>query len=131
MSDFAIRDIAASVWTAFAFGAAIVGLHAWWFVESAHQADVISGFGVSLAVLGILVAAQPLIDTGIRKTARQQTGLISDERRRELEEQAHVVEAKAARRVFQEQVCGAGLVAVGTLLNGYAPALARLFSLSV
>ena len=127
----AFRDIAASVWTSISLGAVLCGLHVWWFVQSDHKADVISGFGVSLAVLGILVAAQPLINIGIRKTARRQSGLISEDRQRELDEQAHIVEEQAARRVFQEQVCGAGLIAIGTLLNGYAPAIARLFAFPV
>lgn len=118
-----LRRIAASIWTATLIGMVLVALHGWWLVESRHKADVISGFGVSIAVLGIFVAAQPLIRAGIVTTARWQFGLV--------EEIVSIEEADAAKRVFKERVYGVVLVAIGTLLNGYAPAIARLLGLSV
>ena len=118
-----LRRVAASIWTAALIGLGLVLLHGWWFVESRHKADVISGFGVSIAVLGIFIAAQPLIRAGIVTTARWQFGLV--------EEIVSIEEADAAKRVFKERVYGVVLVAVGTLLNGYAPAIARLLGLSV
>lgn len=126
-----LRTLAADIRTAVTLGAAILALHGWWFTRSNHKADVISGFGVSVAVLGILVAAQPLMKTGIETTARRQVGLVSKERERELEENADAVAEKAARRLFLEEVVGGSLIAVGTLFNGYAMAIARLFSLPV
>lgn len=125
------RALAADIRTAFALGVAILALHSWWFIRSEHKADVISGFGVATAVLGILVAAQPLMKVGIETAARRQVGLVSKERKQEIEKNADAVAEKAARRLFLEEVVGGSLIAVGTLFNGYAMALARLFSLPI
>ena len=126
-----LRAVIADIRTALALVAANTVLHGWWFVESDHKADVISGFGVSTAVLGILVAGQPLIKVGIATAARRQVGLHSEERKEEIESQADAVADRVAKRLFRTEVVGGGLIAVGTLFNGYATAIARLFSLPV
>ena len=94
------RTLAADIRTAAFFGFAILALHGWWFICSEHMADVISGFGVSTAVLGILVAAQPLMKVGIETTARREVGLVSKEREQEIKDDADAVAKRAARRLF-------------------------------
>ena len=67
-----IRKLFASDWTAAAVGALILLVHAFWFARSQYHADVISGFGVAIADLGVFVTAQPFIRQGITRTAHQQ-----------------------------------------------------------
>ena len=53
-----MRKVLASNWTAAALGTAIIVLHVVWLSRTAYKADVISGVGVALADLGVLVTAQ-------------------------------------------------------------------------
>ena len=70
-----MRRIIASEWTAAALTVAVVALHFWWFVHSAKQAEVLSGLGGALTIIGVFVAAQPYIRKGLIETAREQIGL--------------------------------------------------------
>ena len=118
-----IRRLFASDWTAVAIGALILILRALWFVRSGYRADVISGFGVALADLGVFVTAQPFIRQGITRTAHQQYD-VSETKPKDLSASAEVAE----RHVLKERVVGVVLIAVGTLFNGYAGALDHLLS---
>ncbi len=119
-----IRRLFASDWTATAIGAVILVLHAFWFAHSQYRADVISGFGVALADLGVFVTAQPFIRQGITRTAHQQYNVDSETKPKDLS--APVDEAE--RHVLKERVVGVVLIAAGTLFNGYAGALDHLLS---
>ena len=116
----------ASEWTA--LGALVVVLlcHAAWFEVSDHQGDVLTGLGGSMTLVGVFVAAQPYIRKGLAKTAREQAGLESL-----VDASAHQEEAEseALRHVVQERIAGVTLIGVGSLLNGYGLAIARLFGL--
>ena len=112
----------ASEWTAAGIGIVSFVVHVLWFQEADHQAEVLSGFGGALTVLGILVAAQPYIRKGVRQAGREQAGLtepMGDQKRPEDEP----AEIEGIRHVIKERIVGVLLVAIGSLLNGYGPAL--------
>jgi hypothetical protein len=120
------KGFLSSEWTAAAIGLVGLTLHLWWFVDSYHQGDVLTGLGGFLAALGIYIAAQPYIRKGVVETAREQVGLDNGANSQIKEEEA---EQEGVRHVLKERVVGVILIACGSMLNGYGMELARLFSL--
>lgn len=125
-----MRGLFSSEWTAVGIGAVMLLLHGWWFWTSNHQAEVLSGFGAALTVLGVFVAAQPYIGKGLYETAREQVGICNPGDSPRLEPlQDEETESEGVRHVLKERVYGVILISVGSVLNGYGPALARALSL--
>lgn len=125
-----VRTIFASEWLVATLCIILLLLHIWWFVVSAHQGDVLSGLGGCLAALGIFVATQPYIRKGLLETAREQAGLHHPgERHEEGSARQGEAEEEGVRHVVKERVVGVALIAVGSMLNGYGPAIAHLLLL--
>ena len=125
-----MRRIIASEWTAACLTIFVIAFHAWWFGHSAKQAEVLSGLGGALTILGVFVAAQPYIRKGLIETGREQIGLHPPgETQRQMHDEEEDAEAEGVRHVLQERVAGVILISLGSLLNGYGPAIASWFSL--
>lgn len=122
-----LRRVTASEWTAAVLGALVVAAHVYWFVASEHQAEVLSGLGGSLTVLGILVATQPYIRKGVRQAGREQAGL--EDNAGGVREREGDAEYEGVRHVIKERVVGVVLIGSGSLLNGYGPAIASVLHL--
>lgn len=123
-----LRRLLASPRSTVVLGVSLLILHVIWFESTAHQPDVISGLGVSMEVLGALIAAQPLASRGIDQTARLQAGLHNRPQSLDEKKEEQVLD-KTKKHVWQERVVGVGFLAMGTLLNGYANAIGRLLQL--
>ena len=69
-----LRRSLTSYWTAAILGLVLLGVYIAWGVwwEPGKRGEVVTGFGASLVVLGIFLAAHPFIRAGIRKTAASQ-----------------------------------------------------------
>lgn len=125
-----MRRFIASEWTAAGLTVFVVGLHVWWFEKSAKQAEVLSALGGALTVLGVFVAAQPYIRKGLIETAREQIGLHPPgETQRQMHDEESDAEFEGVRHVVQERVAGVLLISLGSLLNGYGPAIGSWLSL--
>lgn len=132
------RRIALSYWTILAIGIVLLLFHAWWFVATSatRRPEAVSGFGASVAALGIYMAVRFFLRKGIRRGIEEMTGhamppllgiFASDGYHAEREAQRPQVR----RDVIAERVIGVFLIAIGTLLNGYAAPVARALSLIV
>lgn len=124
------RTILASEWLAAALGVSLLLLHLFWLSRSEHQSDVSSGLGGALAALGIYIATQPYIRKGLTETAREQAGLDQPgERHKQANARQDEAEGEGVRHLVKERVVGVLFIAVGSVLNGYGPAIGHWLAL--
>lgn len=125
-----MRRVALSYWTVCLIGLALFGVHAWfWSSYPAHRAEVISGFGAALIVLGLWVAARPFIRSGLAVMVGQampplQGAFLDGDLRGHQRREA--MRPQVRRDVIAERIIAVLVIAVGTLLNGYAAPLVRV-----
>nr|AGO88406.1 protein of unassigned function [Methylobacterium oryzae CBMB20] len=110
----------------------------WWLLDPKHHGEVVTGFGASLIVLGVWIAAAPYIRTGfaalVEKTMPRSNRSFMGKTRTPEEREAERVAREAERKkvaadLAAERFVAAGAVVVGTILNGYGSTLVRLFGL--
>jgi len=116
-------------WTVLAVGIVFLLLHAQWFIRVSpnHQAEVVSGFGAVLIVLGIWLVALPFLRKGIEKATADAmppplSGFLVPP---EYDESREAQRPQARRDVMDEQVFGVITIVIGTILNGYATPIAH------
>lgn len=131
-----MRRLATSNWIAAVLGMTIVAVHVAWAVwwEPTKRGEILTGFGASLIVLGLLVAARPFLTTGLeaaidREASAAPSPILSGARTDDPDLLRRRAEAKGY--ILAERVVAVLLIAGGTLLNGYGPPLVRLFGLEV
>ena len=123
------KRVALSYWTAVAIGLALLTLHAWWFAgcRAMPRAEVVSGFGAAMTVLGVFVAARPFIRMGVAGMASSLVytpgpGFLIDDEGVVLGQMQAAHQARARQLepdVRAERIVAVLVAAAGTLLNGY------------
>lgn len=134
-----MRRLALSYWTPIALGIVLLGLHLAWAIwwEPARRGEIATGFGASLIVLGLLVAARPYIRAGREGMYAQARPrhpgafAISNDASVRFRERVEATEPERRRDVDAERIYAIAVIVAGTLLNGYGPALVRLCGLEV
>lgn len=129
-----LRRLALTYWTPVAAGLVLLGLHLTWAIrwEPTKRGEILTGFGACLIVLGLLVAARPLIGSGLAGAAAQaapiaRAAILSGERINDPDLMAR--RARARSDIAAERVVAVIVIAIGTLLNGYGSPLVRWFGL--
>lgn len=129
-----LRRLATSNWTAITLGLTILALHVAWAVwlEPTRRGEIVTGFGASMIVFGLLVAARPFLTTGLeaavdREASAGPAAVLSGGRT----DDPDLLRRRAEARdyIFSERVVAVLVIAGGTLLNGYGSPLVRLFGL--
>ena len=115
-------------------GVAIVLHVRWYTVDKGQGAEIVSGFGAVLVVLGVFVGSRPYIRAGVG-------GLVSAALPRPpivpigggfpkmMVEQIRAERPRVVLDVLAERVIAVAVVVAGTLLNGYGPLVARMLHL--
>jgi hypothetical protein len=134
-----MRRLALSYWTPPLAGLVLLALHLVWAIrwEPGRRGEIATGFGACLIVLGLLVAARPYIRAGregMYAQARPRhpgSFAIPHEATVRFRERVAATEHERRRDVDAERIYAVVVIVVGTLLNGYGPALVRLFGFEV
>ena len=137
-----MRRLALSYWTPILAGLVLLGLHLVWAIrwDPARRGEIATGFGACLIVLGLVVAARPYVRAGRGATVAHNMppldGLFLGPDQTAEEMEAEIAEREAervriAKDVVAEREVAVVVIAIGTLLNGYGPALVRLLGLEV
>ena len=129
----------ASYWTAGIAWAVMTALHGRWLWRSAHAGEVLSAYGAGLVVLGIGVAARPLIRQGLSSavqaampTYQGYTGFPGRKIPSMSEQlQIEALRPMVRREVIAERVVAVSVIVAGTLLNGWGAPLARRWGLLI
>lgn len=132
-----LRRVALSHWTPILAGVVLLGLHVAWAIrwEPTKRGEVVTGFGACLIVLGLLVAARPYLRAGRNAAADQAMSpllgafAIPAAESIRYHERREAGRPQVRRDVIAEREIAVGVIAVGTLLNGYGPPLVRWLGL--
>jgi hypothetical protein len=123
-----------SYWSTLCVGVIVLVLHVFWFVQTAHRAEVISGLGASIIALGIWIGARPYIRSGIAiATARAMPPIrgvfMGGPNATEYNLKRESMRPQVRRDVIAERVIAVIAVVLGTLVNGYSASIVRLLGL--
>lgn len=129
-----LKLLALSYWTPILVGLALLGLHLAWAIrwDPARRGEIVTGFGASLIVLGLFVAARPYIRAGREGMYAQARPrhpgafAVSHEATVRFREHVDATERERRRDVDAERIYAVAVIVVGTLLNGYGPVLVRI-----
>ena len=131
-----MKRLAVSYWSVTLVGAVLFGLHAWWWsARPAQRGEIVSGFGATLIVVGLWVAARPYIRAGVQGIAEAQ--IQAPQFLPDLDEEGRIIaQTQAAYRqkveaakpdVRAERVIAVVVIVIGTGFNGYGAPLVRVF----
>lgn len=127
------RPFVLPYWILLLAGAGLLGMHVAWAIwgEPDKRGEVVTGFGALLIVLGLIVAARPYLRLGLGPFIQNAltpdvAAYATDESYDEQLRATHAAELpEATRDAWAERVIAVAIIAFGTLLNGYGPALVR------
>jgi hypothetical protein len=113
--------------------AAIFLLHGTWAVHSTAYGDELAGFGAAIIVWGVMLTARPFARSSIEEAAANllppvEGCFVSDSGVSEHNLDRERKRPQARRDAIAERIVGPGAIVLGTLINGYSGALARLFA---
>lgn len=124
------RKAVLSYWTVAIVGLSILAGHVRWYIRGGPAAEVFSGFGAALVVLGIWIAARPYLRVGLQKLVSAAVppmvigGMGYGDEDKAIQQRQDAA-ANAKRDIVAERVIAVAVIVIGTVLNGYGPVIAR------